>query len=50
MAEDEIEICKVAKISKLVDDPCFGEKYDETHQCTNCWIKKACNTRWKNRK
>ncbi len=35
---------------KLADDPCFGQLYNTHEQCGACWIKRACNVAWKNRK
>ena len=34
---------------KYVNDPCFGEKYEQIEQCTACWIKKACFVTFRNR-
>ncbi len=39
----------LVKLYKLVDDPCFGLKHDIIDQCTACWIKKSCATKYRNR-
>jgi len=38
------------KFLKLVEDPCFGKKYEQIQQCPDCWIKKSCLIRFRNAK
>lgn len=38
------------KMLKLVNDPCFGKKYDLIDQCGSCWIKQSCLVCFRNRK
>ncbi|MEM4263281.1 MAG: hypothetical protein QW666_00085 [Candidatus Woesearchaeota archaeon] len=38
------------KMLKLVNDPCFGKKYEQHCQCEQCWIKPSCLVCFRNRK
>lgn len=38
------------KMLKMVQDPCFGKKYEKHEQCPTCWIKKSCLITFRNRK
>jgi hypothetical protein len=38
------------KMYKLVDDLCYGQKYEEIEQCEKCWVKQPCSVAFKNRK
>jgi len=38
------------KFVKYVNDVCFGEKYEQCGQCEECWVKKSCFIRFRNKK
>ena len=38
------------KMLKFTLDACFGNKYEQEQQCTDCWIKHSCHVVFRNQK